>query len=168
MTNGGIFGPKLSGKTTLAANLSREYFAKQKIRSIVLDPHLDCDWGQQAWVTADEDVFWTNVWKTQGSLIIVDEAAATIRRSRELIPVFTRLRHNHHKLIVIGHSGVDLLPTMRQQIDTLYLFRQSRKSAEIWAETMTEPRLEDSVNLQQYEFIMHVMYSDPQRMKLKL
>ena len=167
MINGGIFGPKLSGKTTLAIQLSRKYFADAKIRSIVLDPYVDV-WGEQAWVTADEEIFWENVWKTQGSLIIVDEAAATIRRARELIPVFTRLRHNHHRLLVIGHSGVDLLPTMRQQLDTLYLFRQSKKASEIWAETMTEPRLQEATELKQYEFIMLEMYREPKRMKLTL
>lgn len=167
MTNGGIFGPKLSGKSTLAMKLSRGYFEKAKMRSLVLDPHLD-SWGEQAFVTADEELFWANVWKTKGSLIIVDEAAATIKRSRDLIPVFTKLRHNHHKLIVIGHSGVDLLPTMRQQIDTLYLFRQSKKAADIWSEVMTEPSLEQAVTLNQYEFLFHEMYKKPSKRKLKL
>lgn len=166
MKSSGIFGPKLSGKTTLAKAISREYWVKGKKRSLVLDPHQEV-WGDQAMVFTDEAVFWENVWKTQDSVIIVEEAAATIRREKNLIPVFTRMRHNGHDLIVIGHSGMDLLPVMRQQIDTIYLFRQPKSAATVWAECMTEDGLLDSVNLNQYEFIFHQLYSKPQKMKLK-
>jgi GTPase SAR1 family protein len=106
MINGGIFGPKLSGKTTLAMALSKSYWTRYKMRTLVLDPFVDT-WGDQAWVTNNEVLFWENVWKSQNSLIVVDEAASTIRRDKELIPVFTALRHNHHRLIVIGHSGMN-------------------------------------------------------------
>lgn len=167
MVTGGIFGPKLSGKTTLARAISRDYWLKHKIRSLVLDPNGE-HYGEHAFVTPDEKVFWPNVWKTRGCLIIVDEAAETIKRDKDLIPVFTRLRHNVHKLIVIGHSGVSLLPVMREQIDTIYLFRQNRKAADTWAEVMTEDGLLDAVNLRQYEFIFHQLYGSPRKLKLKV
>ena len=166
MISGGIFGPKLSGKTTLAIALSKQYWRTKGFRSLVLDPHLD-DWGTQAWVTSNEDEFWDKVWKCRSSLIIVEEAAATIRRERELIPVFTRMRHCQHKLIVIGHSGVDLLPTMRQQLDTLYLFRQPELAAKIWADTFTEPQLLSATDLQQFEFLHCQLYKGCQRLKLR-
>jgi len=167
MINGGIFGPKLSGKTTLAIALSREYWRSQRMRSLVLDPHLDA-WGSQAWVTANEDEFWPAVFKSSNSLIIVDEAAATIRRDRTLIPVFTQLRHKNHKLLIIGHSGVDLLPTMRQQMDTLFLFRQPAEAAEIWARTFADERLLQATQLRQYEFIHIEMFGVPERKILKV
>lgn len=167
MINGGIFGPKLSGKSTLAMKLSGEYWAKKEMRSFVLDPHM-YDWGEQAYVTADEDTFWINVWNTENALIIVDEAAATIKRNRDLVPVFTKLRHNKHNLLVIGHSGVDLLPTMRQQLDTLYLFRQPPSAAKIWAEVFCEKRLLEAELLAQYEFLYCEMYKQPHKLKLTL
>lgn len=167
MVSGGIFGPKLSGKTTLAKILSQQYWTKHKVRSIVLDINEEL-WGEQAFVMHDEEKFWEAVWKSENSIVIVDEAASTIRRERGLIPVFTRLRHNHHVLIVIGHSGMDLLPAMRQQFDTVYLFRQPESAAKVWAETMTEKGLLAAVDLKQYEFIRCELYQPPQKMKLKL
>ncbi len=160
MTRGGIFGPSLAGKTTLAKYLSREYWQKCKMRTLVLDPTND-DWGQQAMVFTDDAKFWDAVWKTQNCLVIADEASETINRDKELIPVFTRLRHHHHKLIVIGHSGVNLLPIMRQQIDTLYLFRQSRKACLIWCEDFIEDGFADAYTLKQYEFYRAERWKGP-------
>lgn len=165
MESCGIMGPKLSGKTTLAMALSKEYWRKYKMRSLVLDPNLD-NWGPQAWVTNDESKFWAAVWKTERCLVIVDEAAETINRDKELIRVFTRLRHLHHKLIVIGHSGVNLLPIMRQQLDTLYLFRQSRRAAAIWCEDMTQPGFIEAENLEQYVFLYGEKFKAPVKQRL--
>lgn len=152
MISGGIFGPKLCGKTTLAKELSREYWHVDCRRSFVLDPHLD-RWGEQAWVTNNEEKFWAVVWSTKGGLVIVDESAATIRRERSLVPVFTMMRHNRHKLLVIGHGADDLLPPMRRQLDTLYLFRQDEDSVEAWARIFADKQLYDAAALDQYEFL---------------
>lgn len=160
-------GPKLSGKTTLAMALSREYWRKHKMRSLVLDPNLD-NWGKQAWVTDNEEKFWAAVWKTQRCLVIVDEAAETINRDKGLTAVFTRLRHRHHKLIVIGHSGTNLLPIMRQQLDTLYLFRQAEDDAKRWCKDMTQPGFEAAVELEQYDFLYGEKFKAPVKMRLRL
>lgn len=167
MINGGIFGPKLSGKTTLAIALSKEYFRAQKIKSVVLDPHCE-QWGEQATVLSDEKQFWQVVWASKRCLIIVEEAAATIRRERTLVPVFTRLRHNNHLLLVVGHSGMDLLPVMRQQLDELYLFRQPEQACKVWAETFCQKELFGAMELQQYEFLQTRMYGSPRKCKLRL
>lgn len=167
MDSCGIFGPKLSGKTTLAMALSREYWRKQRMRSLVLDPNME-DWGKQAWVTNDEQKFWSAVWKTEACLVIVDEAGETINRDKGLIAVFTRLRHLHHKLIVIGHNGINLLPIMRQQLDTLYLFRQSPRAAAMWAEDMTQRGFVAAEELGQYEFLYGEKFKPPVRQKLSL
>ena len=160
-------GPKLSGKTTLAMTLSREYWRKYRMRSLVLDPNRE-DWGKQAWVTNDEEKFWSVVWATKQALVIVDESGETINRDKGLIPVFTRLRHLHHKLIVVGHSGVNLLPIMRQQLDTLYLFRQSPKACAIWCEDMTQQGFDAAQNLEQFEFLYGEKFKSPVKMKLNL
>lgn len=167
MESAGIMGPKLSGKSTLARKLSEEYWRRCHMRSFVLDPNLD-NWGKQAWVTNDEDKFWAAVWSTRNALVIVDEAGETINREKDLIPVFTRLRHLHHKLIVIGHSGVNLLPIMRQQLDTLYLFRQSKKAAAIWCEDMTQEGFMGATELNEYEFLFGQKFKAPVKMKLAL
>jgi molybdopterin-guanine dinucleotide biosynthesis protein len=166
MNIGGIFGPKLSGKTTLARSISREYWRVHHIRTLVLDPNQDMDFGPQALNTPDEEKFWGMVWKSRDCLIVVEEAAATIRRERDLVPVFTRIRHQHHKLLVVGHSGTDLLPVMRQQVDVIYLFRQNEESALIWSKTFCDVRLIEATKLGQYEFIRLEMFGEPQKMRL--
>lgn len=165
MVRGGIFGPSLSGKTTLAKALSMAYWAKSKIRSLVLDPNQE-QWGAQAWVTTDEEKFWDVAWKTTGSLVIVDESTETINRDKGLVAVFTRLRHRQHKLLVIGHSGVNLLPIMRQQIDELFLFKTSPKAAAIWAEELAQPGFLAATELGQYEFLQGGTYATPAKHRL--
>lgn len=173
MESAGVFGPKLSGKTTLAKELSRQYWIRQHRRSLVLDINLET-WGEQAWVTDDEEKFWSVVWKepafgkSKPSLVIVDEAAETINRDRTLVRVFTRLRHRQHKFIVIGHSGENLLPIMRQQLDTLYLFRQSPDDAERWARSMTQEGFLQAAELNQYEFLYGERFKPPVKRMLDL
>lgn len=163
----GVFGPTLSGKTTLAKAISRQYWQHQKVRSIVLDIHAE-EWGEHAAVFQDEELFWKNAWNTTDSLIIVEEAAATISRDKGLIPVFTRMRHNRHSLMVVGHNGTDLLPTMRQQLTTVFLFKQPEVAAKIWSVNFAEERLLETTQLKQYEFIHYESYGEPTKQKLKL
>lgn len=168
MISAGIFGPKLSGKTTLAKSLSRSYWEVHRVRTLVLDPHAEA-WGNQAWATTDEPQFWAAVWRTHGCLIIVEEAAATIRRERELIPVFTRLRHHNHKLIVIGHDGTDLLPVMRRQLDTIYLFLQPDEAVKMWCNDLPSIKgLDAASGLQQYEFLHGELFKPARRLRLSL
>lgn len=162
----GIFGPSLSGKTTLARALVCER-ERRGMRALVLDPHRE-KWGAHSIVFTDEEKFWATVWEARRCVIVCEEAAATLRRERDLVPAFTRIRHREHKLIVVGHSGTDLLPVMRQQIGTLYLFLQSKSSAEIWAETMADERLMAATQLQQFEFLRKEAYQTPVKMRLSL
>lgn len=171
--NCGVFGPKLSGKTTLAKRLVADIHRTTGRRALVLDPHFE-DWppccflapkraNEAGEVYAAEDEFWRVVWNSENMVVVVEEAAATIRRDRDLVPVFTRLRHCHHRLLVIGHSGMDLLPVMRQQLDCLFLFRQPESAAKVWAETFTEKGLLQATELRQFEFIRCQLYQPPQK-----
>jgi hypothetical protein len=150
----GIFGPSLSGKTFLAKYLSKMLWERHGIRSVVLDPIGD-DWGPHAIVfTADkEEEFWAFVWSHTGYAVFVDEGTEMIGRDKELIPVFTRIRHQGHKLFVIGHRGSSLLPIMRDQISTLFLFRQTKKACEIWAEQFVNDQIFKAMELDEYEFL---------------
>lgn len=169
MESGGIFGSKMSGKTTLAKSISVEYWKRHRIASLVLDPNNET-WGSQAKVFTNENDFWQAVWGAkQPYLVVVDESTETIARNKELLPVFTRLRHLHHKLLVIGHHGTNLLPIMREQLDTLYLFKQSDDAAKIWANIYMQPEIrERATRLQQYEFLHTTLYGQPKVYRLKL
>lgn len=163
----GVFGPTLSGKTTLSMKLSEQYWKKHQTRSLVLDPYAE-NWGEHAKVFTDEKEFWEAAWQTTDSLIVVEEASTTISRDRELIPVFTRMRHNRHSLMVIGHNGTDLLPAMRHSLTTLFLFKQPESAAKIWSENFAETGLLKATELKQYEFIRYESYGTPVKQKLAL
>ena len=172
----GIFGPGLSGKTTLAMHLSRHYWVNHRVKSLVLDPNID-QWGNQAWVTNDPDRFWDMVWNRETDCaLFVEEAAETIARDNEKTSLFTRVRHRArvpgvtpgHRLHVIGHSGANLLPMQRNQIQTLYLFKQTEKGAETWAEELGDARVMEAVTLNQYEFLYCRAWQQPHRLHLIL
>ena len=165
----GIFGPGQSGKTTLAKWISNLFWNSKGIRSLVLDPNSE-QWGKHAKVFSleDEERFWFECWRVQSHAIFVEESADTIKRDRELIPVFTRIRHQGHKLIVSGHDAMDLLPVMRRQISTLYLFRQSEDSAKVWANQFTDKRIFESCKLEQFEFLECHLFGDVKKKTLKI
>jgi hypothetical protein len=165
----GIFGPSLCGKSTLVQHQSREYFTIWGIRTLVLDPIARSpNWGPHSWVSYNEAEFWPQVWKCRSCLVIVDDGSATIKRDKELIPVFTALRHCRHRLMVVGHDSADLLPVMRRQFDTLYLFKQSRKAAEKWHDDFMDDEIFKVTELQQYEFLKIESWKPVEKMKLTL
>ena len=171
----GIFGQTLSGKSTLARKLVLEYEG-QGMRAIVLDPHRE-KWGKHSIVfgantpeamESEERKFWEMVWASRHCVIVCEEAAATLRRDRELIPAFTRIRHNFHKLIVCGHGGADLLPTMRNQLGTVFLFQMDEDSAKFWARRFADKELLATQFLNQYEYIQKVSFQRARKRKLSL
>ena len=167
LINGGIFGPTLAGKTTLAKKLSRLQFDTHQRRSLVLDPWKD-SWGEHAEIfhTNQQPEFWAKVWSTRAQFVIVDEAATTISRDSDLVPAFTSLRHNDHRFLVIGHNGVDLLPAMRHALHYVFLFRQSEPATRCWIDEFADSEIEACARLEQYEFLYCRRFQKPQRVKL--
>lgn len=153
----GIFGPGQSGKTTLTKHLSESLHRQSGIVSLVFDPNGD-DWGRHAKVFLKEDEFWRVVWRSKSCAVIVEEGSSTISRDRELIPVFTRIRHCGHKLFIVGHEGTDLLPVMRRQLHNLFLFRQDEDTVPIWRRLFADRRIEAAATLKQYEFLHCVLF----------
>ena len=98
--------------------------------------------------------------------MVVDDASVTINRDGELNGVFTTLRHQGHKLLVIGHSAGNLLPQMREQLQRIFLFLQNRDSVEKWAIVFPGSDLTPATQLQQYEFLTVANYQPVQRFKL--
>lgn len=163
----GIFGPGLSGKTTLAKHLSRQYWRLNNVKSIVLDPHRE-DWGPQAFVTHDERVFLAMVAAERQCAVWIEEASQTIKRDKTKTHLFTSIRHRGHRMHVVGHSGAALTPEMREQLQTLFLFRQSPTVLEVWAELLSDDRIYGAAGLKQYEFMWCRLYHDPEVHTLKV
>lgn len=163
----GVFGPTESGKTTLAKAIVENRYRKAGIKSLVLDPHLE-SWPASATVYADELEFWSNVWNTEGRMIVVDEASSTVARDKSLIPAFTKIRHKLHHLMVIGHNGTDLLPVMRDSLTQIFLFRQSKKAAAMWVEVFACEDLMKCTTLDRYQFLYYSSFGVAQIQKLEL
>lgn len=163
----GIFGPGLSGKTTLAKFLARDYWRCHGVKSLALELNGEA-WGPQTWTTSDMPRFWRMFWHERSCAVFVDESAETIDRDKSLRSVFTRSRHCGHKVHVTGHGAESLLPVMRKQLHTLFLFRQDRDSAEYWAKLFCDDRIMEACELGQYEFLWCRLWFAPVRRRLNL
>lgn len=158
----GIFGASESGKSTLAKKISLHFWQVEKRPSIVLDPISRDNWGGHAKVFGNDVNFWKYLdlenlrdQKTvpKNCLVIVDDSSVTINRDNALNGVFTVMRHKGHKLLVIGHSANNLLPQMRNQLQRVFLFRQTPKSIEAWKDLfVTDSDLDVLSRLVQYQY----------------
>jgi len=155
----GIFGPSESGKTTLAKKIAWNFWKTEKRPSIVLDAVSRGFWGDHAKVFTDETAFWDYIFKARNCLVVVDDASVTINRDNELNGVFTTLRHNGHKLLVIGHSAANLLPQMREQLQRVFLFLQNEDSIKKWSVVFPRKDLTPALELNQFEYVTVANYS---------
>lgn len=162
----GIFGRRLSGKTTLAIRFLAGSYAREGRLAAVLDPKKgQHTWGAHCWVTNDREE-WLRRWQLptcRNCNLVWEETSTTCQRDPKLVDVFTaKAGAGGHRLVVTGHSGASMLPVMREQLTELFLFRQSRREAEMWAEQFAEDGLLDActLNPDRREF-MHVRMGRP-------
>ena len=158
----GIFGASESGKSTLAKKISLHFWQMEKRPSVVLDPVSQANWGNHAKMFTSDEKFWKYIdlgnvlppgKSPKNCLIIVDDSSVTINRDNSLNGVFTVMRHKGHKLIVIGHSANNLLPQMRQQLQRVFLFRQTLKATDDWKDLfVTDSDLDVLSKLVQYQY----------------
>ncbi len=162
----GIFGASESGKTTLAKKISLHVWKTEKRRTLVLDAISKSNWGAHATVFVNEEKFWATIFRLRNCLVIVDDASVTINRDNSLNGVFTTLRHQGHKLIVIGHSAGNLLPQMREQLQRIFLFLQNDDSVKKWETVFPTQNLYPATTLKQYEFLTVANYQPAQKFLL--
>lgn len=160
-----IAGMIRSGKTTLARKIVWHYWKTKKMRAIVLDPKGEW-WPDNCKVFrinpehSEEEAdsvcskFWDTAWANVNCVIVADEAAVTINRDRKLMSAFTMMNRQSHKFVFICHSGADLLPGMRGQIDHLFLFLQSPEGMNVWREQFADERLREAEKLNRFECIL--------------
>lgn len=147
----GIFGRRLSGKTTLTIAVCADSFRREGRLSVVLDPKKsEHNWGAHCWVTDNRDA-WLAKWQSpacRNCNIVWEETSTTLKRDTDYVDVFTMKAGAHgHRLIITGHTGKSLLPEMREQITEVFLFRQSTREAEMWCELFADDRLMKSTEL---------------------
>lgn len=176
----GIFGPGDSGKTFLAQYVSLDLWQRGGIKSIVLDPNREKGWGNHCFITDSETEFERVFWAEQKCAVFIEEATETIARDKKKSGFFTRGRHRGHKIFVIGHDGMNLLRVQRQQLHTVFLFKQLRDCGEVWAnqfadKSIIEPEKNERgemvarcENLKRFEFLECRNWAKAEKRILKL
>jgi hypothetical protein len=157
----GIFGPSLCGKSTVAMWLIVTYWRKYRIRSVVCDTNVHQQWPACALVFRDPVRFWDFIAKNRDLAVFVDEAKGTVARDDDLTTRFTQGRHMRHVLHIMGHRATNLLPEQRDQMETLFLFRQSPASAKIFADEWADERFSQATTLAKYQFLQCEKFGDP-------
>jgi hypothetical protein len=165
----GIFGPTRCGKTTLAQSLATEY-ARTGRACLVCDP-IGIRWAGAHWQTTTAAQLLAKAQASRNCCLFMEEASLSIARDRSLSWLFTTAGNPNaggHLTHIIGQDGSSLLPAMRQQLATIYLFRCHPDLAQTWAKQFAEPSIaEIAPNLSRYEFLIVRAYEKPRRCILK-
>ena len=162
----GFFGPTACGKTTLAQALAVE---KQKngLAVLVCDP-IGVHWPAATWQTTDALLLLEKAKRARNCRIFIEEASLSVARDRDLSWLFTTARHAGHMTHVIGQDGASLLPAMRQQLSSVYLFRCHPDLAEMWARQFARPEIASQApQLEQFEFLVCSAFLPLKRLRLK-
>lgn len=163
----GIFGPTTCGKTTLARALSAQYARKGRA-SLVCDP-LGVPWPGARWQSPCASALMDKAKRSRNCMLWIEEASMSVSRDRSLAWFFTTSRHLGHITHVIGQDGSSLLPAMRQQISTVYLFRCHHDFADVWARQFCDPEISAlAPTLARYEFLACRPYEKVRAMRLRI
>jgi GTPase SAR1 family protein len=165
----GIFGASESGKTTLARRVSQEIFIREKRQSICLF-HLErapATWGPHAHGFFNRDEFLAKVRASNGCLVVVEDASVTVAADKDVTDLFTCIRHQNHKLLVIGHHAANLTPEMRDSLQRVFLFLQNDDAIKnYWSKIFPGHDLSCATQLQQYEVLTLANYKPMLKFKL--
>lgn len=151
-----VIGGSQSGKTSLAAGLSRGFWRHCGLRSIVFDPWREIDFGAHAWVTSDFAEWRRAVWGVKGCVAVWDEATTNGGGDEDNVDLFTAIRHNHPALVAIGHDYGSVLKRMRVNLTDLFLALSDADDARRWAGAMKDAdvtKAADKNLMPQYAFL---------------
>lgn len=149
-----ITGMTMSGKTTLARELSSQYRARG-IKCAVLDPINDVKWRHVAdYVTDNESEFMDVVMSSESCAVFVDEAGEKIGQyGREFFTLATRARHLGHRSHFITQRPSQISPTVRDQCDRIYLFALNGDACKTLSKDWNKPDLMAGTELDKGEYI---------------
>lgn len=163
-----IIGMTMSGKTTLAKELSKKYSAAG-IQCVVLDHMRDPGWSA-AHVFSDADEFLDYVRDPARCLrcaLFVDESGQTLdKNDKRYRWLTTTSRHHGHRCHIIGQRAESIDRTTRSQCATLAAFNLSLPDAKQYARDFNAPELLECPTLTQGEYILKRLYSPAVRGKL--
>ena len=148
-----IIGTTGSGKTSLATLLASKYATKACV--IVYDPFLDKRWpaGENVEVLSDWEKFQAVVRANNGSVVFIDESAETVSHAqRKSWWLATQSRHFGCVVHFIAQRYQQLPPTVRDQCSEIFVFRLSRRDAELASEEFCTDELLEAERFQRFEF----------------
>ena len=150
-----ILGMTMSGKSTLAKSLVRQYQAAG-IKCGVLDPLNDPGW-RADFQTSDPDEFLRRFWLSERCAWFIDEAGESVGRfDLAMMKTATRGRHLGHRVHYVSQRGTQINRTVRDQCSSLFLFTTSLEDSKVHANEWNKPELRDACSLPQG----HYFYTD--------
>ena len=166
----GIFGPIRSGKTTLANALAAEH--NRRGRAVLVCDPIGAPWPSAAWQTTNASALLAKAKKCRNCVLFIEETSLSIARDRGLSWFFTTAGNpfaGGHVTHVIGQDGASLLPSMRQQLATVFLFRCHPDLADVWAKQFAQPEISaQAPTLDRFEFIRCSAFSPVKRARLAI
>jgi len=163
-----ISASSMSGKTTLCQEIAKAY-RNQGFGIIVYDPMDDPDWICDRKFT-DFEAFLDCAYKATRCVLFIEEVGTVIGQwpKPRVEWLGTRARHWGHRSFFIGQTPVQISLTMREQCETLFLFKCIKDRAKKWSEEYIDEELMQATKLQQYEFIQKTRFKPCKIQKLKI
>lgn len=157
-----IAGTTLSGKSTLAKDLSALYMARGR-QVLVLDELMAQDW-HAALVTDNPDEFLEAFWNSRNLAVFIDEAGESVGRYNEAMSkTATRGRHWGHFCHYICQRPTMLGRNVRGQCSEVFAFTLDQKDADSLAEDFVQPELRKAPTLMQGEYIRAVRFGSDRK-----
>lgn len=163
-----ISASSMSGKTTLCQEIARAYRAAG-FGILVYDKMDDPDWICDRKFT-DFEAFLDCAYAATRCVLFIEEVGSVIGQwpKPRVEWLGTQCRHWGHRSFFIGQTPVQISLTMREQCETLFLFRCIKKRAEKWSEEFADTDLINATDLERFEFIKKTRFQPCQKLKLKI
>lgn len=148
--HGALIGMTGSGKTFLGKLMAEAYIRAGRF-VLVFDP-IGNDWPGH-FVTDNIGLLVEEAKNQKCCAIFVDESSDCSKHP-DFEWIFTKARNWGHESHFISQRHTQVPPIIREQVERLYLFRVSKKSANSWAEEFAMPEIETfNAQIGQYEFV---------------
>lgn len=134
--HGALVGGTGSGKTYLAKKMAEAYKVSRPV--IVFDPMENGYPG--SYVTSDFDAFILQAKNHKQCALFIDESSE-VSKHPDFNWCFTIARNLGHESNFISQRHTQVPPIIRENVERLYLFKCSDKSAQNWAEEFAMPEI---------------------------
>ena len=155
-----ICGTTMSGKTTLAREMARQY-ARAKVPVVVLDELVDPGWVEAGarHVTDSPEEFLEIFWNGRNYAVFIDEAGDSVGRyDAAMARTATRGRHWGHRVHYITQRPSQLARTVRAQCAEVYAFALEKGDAETLAAEYLQDALLECPRLAQGEYVHAIRF----------